>query len=118
MTGTLNPQNNVDSPEARAAILKAASEKRYYGPVDEHGVPDFKRIFPSHEDGGPTKEGPAYVHDGEYVVPKNGALVMGDGGGGGGNKTMIVQLVMADGQELARAVVPWFPGELRRIGVA
>ena len=66
--------------------------------------------------GGPTKEGPAYVHDGEYVVPKNGALVMS--GSGSGKNTMIVQLVMADGRELASAVVPWFPGELRRIGVA
>lgn len=115
MTGTIQAPN--DTPEKRAEIMKAAAEKRYYGPVDQNGMPDWKRLFPSHEDGGPTKEGPAYVHDGEYVVPKNGTLVMGDSGGGG-NKTMIVQLVMSDGRELARAVVPWFPGELRRYGVA
>ena len=36
----------------------------------------------------------------------------------GEGKQMIVQLVMADGRELARATVPWIPGELRRIGVA
>lgn len=30
--------------------------------------------------GGPTTEGPAYLHEGEYVVPKGGALVRGGGG--------------------------------------
>ncbi len=36
--------------------------------------------LPTHAAGGPTIEGPAYLHDSEYVVPKDGALVMSGGG--------------------------------------
>lgn len=35
---------------------------------------------PGYKDGGPTVEGPAYLHANEYVVPKGGALVMSGGG--------------------------------------
>lgn len=38
--------------------------------------------------GGPTTEGPAYLHDAEYVVPQGGALVMRGGVGGGGGPTI------------------------------
>lgn len=36
--------------------------------------------IPGFASGGPTKEGLAYVHDDEFVVPKSGALVQGSGG--------------------------------------
>lgn len=117
MTGT------VQAPMTDAQWKKAAADaggqvnKDSYGNkyihVPGQNAPGEK--VPGYAAGGPTKEGPAYLHNDEYVVPKAGALVLG---GGGGNKTMVVQLVMSDGRELARAVVPWFPGELRRIGVA
>lgn len=37
--------------------------------------------IPGFESGGPTVAGLAMLHDGEYVVPKGGALVSGGGGG-------------------------------------
>lgn len=47
--------------------------------------------------GGPTREGPAYLHNREFVVPEGGALVMR---GGGGNVTVNLTLhgVMASDQ--------------------
>lgn len=38
---------------------------------------------PLFKHGGPTREGPAYLHDDEYVVPKGGALVKSGGSGSG-----------------------------------
>lgn len=36
--------------------------------------------IPGFQVGGPTDEGPAFLHEGEFVVPKGGALVRGGGG--------------------------------------
>jgi hypothetical protein len=53
-------------------------------------------------DGGPvTQTGPALVHDGEYVIPKDGALV--SGGGGGSDMPQIIQLIL-DGKIVAQVV--------------
>ncbi len=41
-------------------------------------------------EGGPTYEGPAYLHDNEFVVPSGGALVKSGGGGGAVNLTVQV----------------------------
>ncbi len=39
--------------------------------------------LPQHVAGGPVDEGPAYLHGGEYVVPKGGMLIAQGGGGKG-----------------------------------
>lgn len=51
--------------------------------------------IPGHIDGGPTREGLAYLHDGEFVVPKGGALVQG-GSSGGFDMASLLQSVIAD----------------------
>ena len=104
-----------EAAEAGGRVMGDSYGNKY---VHVPGVNMPGSFLPGFANGGPTKEGPAYVHDGEYVVPKNGALVMAGSSGLDGGKVMQVQLVLADGTELARAVVPWIPGELRRIGVA
>lgn len=85
----------------------AWNQGNYYGPVvggsqgnPKGSGPDFKAL--GYERGGPTVEGPSYMHEGEYVVPKDGALVVSGGESGGGGTT-IVQLVV-DGKVLASIV--------------
>jgi hypothetical protein len=46
-------------------------------PGSQIGMP---QIIPTHAAGGPTREGPAMLHDGEFVVPQGGALVKSGGG--------------------------------------
>jgi hypothetical protein len=60
--------------------------------------------IPSHKDGGPTVEGPAYLHNDEYVVPKNGALVMNGGGGSSVVVNVYVTQPLASPSAIAAAV--------------
>lgn len=69
----------------------------YYGPP---GPPPGA---PLHRDGGPTREGMAYLHDSEYVVPENGALVMR--GGGGVTINLTLNGVMASDRMALDAVI-------------
>lgn len=65
---------------ADGSIVRASDGPAWdklHGPF---GLPG--NVIGSFQSGGPTKEGWGYLHDDEFVVPKDGALV---GGGGGGD---------------------------------
>ncbi len=51
--------------------------------------------------GGPTTAGPAMLHDAEYVVPKDGALVSG----GGRIGPVTIHVMLPDGQTLASVMM-------------
>lgn len=68
----------------------------------------FERHFAA---GGPTTEGPAYVHDDEYVVPKGGALVKGGAGGLTVNIT-VIGATGADHAALAERIATEFRARL------
>ena len=61
-------------------------------------------VLGSHKDGGPVNEGPAYLHDDEYVVPEGGALVMRSGGGGGTTINLTMH-VNGTGADVARVAI-------------
>src|SRR5258708_3725650 len=65
--------------------------------------------MPSHEEGGPTVAGPAMLHAGEYVVPKDGTLVRGGSDGVLENNLSIT----LDGRVLAQSVTTRQLNDLR-----
>lgn len=54
--------------------------------------------IPGYIEGGPTQEGMAMLHEGEYVVPRGGSLVMTDGSHGirGGSTPIIINATFND----------------------
>lgn len=61
-------------------------------------------VLSSHAAGGPVNEGPAYLHDDEYVVPEGGALVMRSAGGGGTTINLTMH-VNGTGADVARVAI-------------
>lgn len=79
MTGTVqapmtDAQWRAKAKESGGRVMTDGYGNRYVH-VPGQNVPGT--VVPGFKDGGPTKEGLAYVHDDEYVVPKGGALVSG-----------------------------------------
>lgn len=82
------------------AALAAAGSNIHYG-----GIQSFAT-------GGPTKAGLAMVHDGEYVVPKGGALV----GGGGTTINVTVNGSVLTENDLVNAIQAGLLRKMKRNG--
>jgi hypothetical protein len=90
------------------------------GPAFSLGPTTFApSVLGSHKDGGPVSEGPAYLHNNEYVVPSGGALVMRGGGDGGGSTIHITinGSVLGTPSAIAAAIDDALTARLRSTGM-
>jgi hypothetical protein len=104
--GTMSGTVPVGGPfqATQSEIMTAWSQHKYFGPVDEHGMPDWTKIGFKAE-GGPVTAGAPYLvgeQGPELFVPSQSGGIVPNGAGGG---TVVANIyVNGTGADVARVI--------------